>query len=247
MFPIFVPTKGRPDAALIKVLRDEGLSFYLVLEPQDKAKYLKRYPGSNFYILPMNDGGLAYARQCILRTAREMGIDWYWQIDDNITGFVEVVNGKCVDASARDALSGAEALVGRHKRVGLIALEYMQFAWSATKEYQFNGRAYCTVLTSTRTGIDYSVELDAKADVDFMIKHFQKRWRSILVKRWSMKKPPMGKNKKGGQTAMYAANRNSVVAMELKRRWPRFCNLIKKPGGIDVRIDWRYVNSLFGR
>lgn len=244
-YKVFVPTKGRFDSSLIKLLRKEKIDCYMVIEPQDKEKYIESFPGNNFYVLPKNDGGLAYARQCILDFTREMKLEWYWQIDDNLTGFVEVKNGKCVPTTAYNALSNAEKIVKKHKRVGLLALEYQQFAWSATKVYQFNGRAYCCVLTATFTGLDYTTTLEAKADVDFMLNNFHNRWRTILVKKWAMCKPVMGTTKVGGQSKMYAADRNSIVAKQLQKKWPQYCKLFKKKSGLDVRVNWKRVNENF--
>ena len=248
MMRVFIPTKGRAHVATIpSLLERAGVLHTLVVEPQDVVDYRTAFPNADFLLLEDDDRGIVFSRQSILDHARGIGLDWYWQIDDNIKAFYEVQNRRCVEVGVREALLAAERIANKHERVALVALQYQQFAWSAKKEYVFNRHAYCCVLTSTSTGKGYRPGTETKEDVDFLLQHLDSRWRSILVNRWAMGKPVMGANAVGGLAPLYKAGKNSDAARAITKLWPQYCTIVRKKRGLDAKIDWRAVDKRFGK
>lgn len=239
-FPIFIPTKGRAGrASIVKVLNESKLSFTLVVEPKEVAAYQDAYPNAQLLVLSDDDRGLVYARQAILDHCRAEGISWYWQIDDNISGF-KSGNKK---VSARAALSAAEPYVGDYKNLALVGLDYQQFAFRQEKPFTVNTRSYCCVLTRTDTGINYSPEAEIKEDVDFTMQHLiTGRWATLLVHHHAMDKPPMGQNKHGGLTEQYRAGQHEATARVLAAKWADYATLVNKRIGMDVQMDWKAFN-----
>jgi hypothetical protein len=242
-YPIFIPTKGRADcAALPRLLCQSGISYTLVVEPQDEVDYRRSFPGVDLLILGGNDRGIVFSRQSILDHARRGGYKWYWQIDDNIRGFHEVKAGRCVHALPETALLETERAVCFHQKIALVALQYQQFAWSSRKQYDWNRRAYCCVLTRTDTGINYRDGMDGKEDVDFMLQHFRAGWMSVTMNHWAMGKPTMGENRKGGLVELYRAGRDGDAARKLVALWPRWCSLVQKGDRLDAEINWKLID-----
>ena len=104
MFPIYIPSKGRPDFATAKLLNEPHPPYidpYVVMdidmeekprpytvfvEPQDAEAY--RIAGhASIVVLRENDKGVAYARQPILDYAIQNNDRWFWMIDDDVIQF----------------------------------------------------------------------------------------------------------------------------------------------------------------
>lgn len=235
-FPIFIPTKGRAGRATITQVLDESkLQYTLVVEPQEVEDYKAAYPNADLMILAESDQGITYARQAILDYCREEGISWYWQIDDNISGF-RASNEK---VTARAALSAAEPYVGDYTNLALVGLDYQQFAFRQEKPFTVNTRAFCCVLTRTDTGIDYRPETEMKEDVDFTLQHLDTgRWATLLVHHHAMDKPPMGQNKHGGLVEQYQSKQHEMAARVLCAMWPDYTDLVNKRIGLDAQVSW---------
>jgi hypothetical protein len=246
-FPIFVPSKGRPNAALFSQLEASGLPYTAVVEPQEEGAYRRQHPNATLLILPQGNRGITFVRQFILEHARHQKLKRYWQIDDNIRQFLRVnEEGKQDKIPASVALRGIENQVrGIHGRVALAAADYVQFACFAAKKkpYSLNNRAYCCVLTDTHTDINYRNETETKEDVDFTVQHLTAGWQTLLSHRFAMAKPKMGANVAGGLSNAYKSGRHLVAAKCVHALWPKVSKLVTKPGGMDVRINWQSFRS----
>jgi hypothetical protein len=93
MFPIYIPSKGRPDFATAKLLNEphppcidpyvdmeeQPRPYTVFVEPQDAEAYRKAGQAS-IVVLPKNDKSVAYARQAILEYAIQNNDKWFWMI-----------------------------------------------------------------------------------------------------------------------------------------------------------------------
>jgi hypothetical protein len=238
-YPIFVPSKGRwKRAQAAMMLRGCGLPFTLVVEPHEEALYREDFPTAQYLVLPERNQGIRYARQYILDYCRKQGYSRYWQIDDNIERFVYAKDGSQVPVTANAALGEIEKLVADRRSIALAATDYAQFGVLAEKDVTYGTRAYCCVLTSTETGINYRVGTDMKEDVDFILQHLAAGHTTLLSHRFAMVKPAMGKNKIGGLSAQYKAGKHNDAARFVQSLWPTQTTLVDKKGSIDVKVDW---------
>ena len=236
--PILIPSKGRPDARLPRLLDECELSYALVVEPQDEAAYRQVLPSARYIVLPENDRGLSYARQQVLTLARDARLSHFWLLDDNVRGFYRIEHGKCLPCGPEEAFGYAEWLATNIPRAALVGLQYQQFAWNAKVAYQLNRYAYCCVLVDAETGIDYRPEFQFKSDVAFCLDHLTNGWRTVLVNKFAMNKPVMGANSHGGQSEGYKLHRDEEAARLLCKTFPRYATIIQKTARIDARVDW---------
>ncbi len=85
--PVFIGSKGRPNFPLSKLL----IGTYLIVEKEELAQYKSIY--GNFYrflVLPESNKGPAYMLNFMLKSAKELGYEYYMYCDDDLLGFAEV-------------------------------------------------------------------------------------------------------------------------------------------------------------
>jgi TET-associated glycosyltransferase-like protein len=238
VWPIFVPSKGRPQSKLLARLLTEGLRFTAVVEPQDFDAYLAALGPATTLTLPEDNRGLVFSRNHVLSTARERGLAWFWMIDDDIAKFHRFEGTKGTETTAREALlaAQAEALPG----VGQIALEYQQFAWSSGGKVKVN--SYNDVCVAIRTAVPVAYRaVPLKEDRDLTMQIIRRGYDTRRVTQYAFSCPSVGSNK-GGLHDEYAAGRDVAGAAELVRLWP-WCSEVKtKPNRrVDAKIHWKKV------
>lgn len=251
MYNIFVPSKNRvKGSTTIKLLLNSNLNFHVVVEPQDHKEYLKAYPKAKFLTLPLNNQGISYVRNSILNYARENNIMWYWQLDDDITGFFEVVNKRCKKVSIQEALSKAEEIVKELKdsKIAQFSLEYQQIAWAQQKDYVYNG--YCDVVNCVNSLLSEPLKYDSyfngKEDREFTIRLLLNNKNTLRITKYAFACPKNGSNP-GGLSEIFYDNREKELAISNKliTRYPHLCSLnVKKDGRPDVKINWARLKPL---
>lgn len=242
--PAFIPSKGRPHATTARLLEAAGVAFRLVVEPQDAPHYLQAHPSDRLCVLGADDQGLAFARNAILDRARKEGIDWFWMLDDDISGFYRVSGRRCVPCPASEALAGAFALFSGRSDTAIGSLEYQQFAWSAARPAAING--YCDVavcIHATRTApARYRGHLVPKEDRDFTLQVLAGGWGTFRAQRFAFACPKNGSNA-GGLAPVYAdPGREAEAVRKMCDAWgPDICRpTTKRAGRRDVSINWRF-------
>ena len=237
--PIFIPSKSRPDSSTARLLTEAGLSFTVVVEPQDEKKYAQW----ERVVLDRNDQGIAYVRSWIKKNA---GSSWYWMIDDDVSAFYETTNGRNKRVDAKSAIRGAESFFVQDKSVAQASLEYQQFAWSSTKPVKYGG--YCDVAVCIHAGrtafCSYRSEVALKEDRDFTLQVLASGYKTARVCAFSFAAPKNGSNQ-GGLQAEYATNgREAAASVRMCQLWPGICSPFTKPDGRrDVKINWRAMSK----
>lgn len=241
--PIFIPSRGRPSHAYsARSLKGAEVPFKLVIEPQEVESYRAIWSEKQILILPEGHQGIAYSRQFILDHCRSHGIPRYWQLDDNIRGWMVKLNGNLTIVPVNYVLSQIEAETESDARIAMAATDYKQFAALTNKEFTDNTRTYCCVLTRTDTGIDYRAAVEMKEDVDFCLRHLTTGWRTRLYHKFAMDKLTMGKTVIGGLSEKYKAGQDTTAAERLCAYWPGITHVVKKKNGkIDVKVDWNAI------
>jgi TET-Associated Glycosyltransferase len=241
MLPVFIASKGRPNGRTMQLLSEQGVSYTAYVEPQDYEAY--RASGRTVRKLDANDRGLYYARQWILDDARDRGLPWYWLLDDDISGFYEVLNGRCYPVLAEVALAGSEQLFTDLPTIGMAGLEYRQFAWATSVWYRLN--SYCDVCVAIRTSVmaDYDQRFKLKGDRDFTIQILMEGYQVMKVSHYAFSAAKNGSNI-GGLRETYEAGVEAEMSQLLADKWPGIAEVhTKKDGRPDVKIDWGYFRK----
>ena len=240
LFPIYIPSKGRPKSPTAKLIGDSAV---LVVENQEVEDYRKAFPNAPIIILPESDQGIAYVRNFILTEARRSGAEWFWMIDDDITGFYEVIAKRCVRASGLKVLVGAEKVFSKRTNTAQASLEYQQYAWSSSRGYSLNGYCDVAVCINTKRSLmaNYDESVTLKEDRDFTIQLLSQGYETFRTARFAFSAPKNGTNE-GGLKSVYSrlnAETNAVARMISKWGSELCNNQIKTDGRRDVKINWR--------
>jgi hypothetical protein len=92
MMPIFIPSIGKPNSNNSKIFPDS----ILFVQPQEYEEYKQHNPTAIIKILPENDRGISYARECILEYATRRRIETFSILDDELQFSYNVTNHKIV-------------------------------------------------------------------------------------------------------------------------------------------------------
>lgn len=251
--PILVCSKGRPNAPVFPLLREAGLLYRVVVEPQDFHAYIDA--GHTCLCMDHDDRGLAYARQYALDIVRYEPSLWYWMLDDDLSRFYRTAGRRNVPVPIADALSTAERLL-EHLRtplmqpvrapadVGIVALEYSQYAWSATPgQLAWNSYCDCAVLIRSDVLADYRLKLPLKVDRDFTLQVIASGTDVVRLRSVSFQVPRNGSNK-GGLHDRYADGIEETASRRMEELWPGVCEYKMKPNGRpDTKIHWKRLRN----
>lgn len=229
-YTIYIPSKGRSRTCVTpKVLENEDIDFYIVVEPQDYDDYKQYYDESKLIMLPENDKGMAYVRRFIKKYSTEKGEKYHWQIDDNIKGFKVRQNNKNVKSTAKYNLIRVENYINQYDNVGIAGLKHIAFAFSAKDEYTYNQQ--CPSCCLFNNEIESYWRDDVVEDTDFSLLVLTEGFSTILFNRLIMDKMEI-KKLSGGCTDLYYKNddiRNKRQRM-LQQLWPETFEIKIKKG-----------------
>ncbi len=247
MNPICIASKGRAgQSKTIERLLEEKIPFHLVVEPQEFSSYFDAYTGRgehSIHRLEKNDAGISYARQYILEYSRYQKWPWFWMMDDDIGQTYQVVGGRCLKISMRQALEQAEGVITTRPDVALGSLEYQQYAWSAKKPVKYNSYCDVAVLINTERTKFISYRDGCKEDRDFVLQALAIGYRSMRTCWVAFSAPKNGSNK-GGLHEAYKAGLENHWSQRMVELWPGVCRLhTKADGRPDVKIDWKQFKA----
>jgi len=244
--PVFVCSKQRPKAPLFQLLAEVGFRALVFVEPQDRDLY--DAPTYDVAVLERNDAGLAFARQAALEHARAVGLDWFWLLDDDISAFwrTDPLHHRNMKVTADYALERAERWADSHDgRLGLVALEYAQYAWNARRGgVTWCSYCDCCVLVNTDTPANYRLSLPLKVDRDFTLQTIAHGYDSARLRDLSFTVPRNGSNA-GGLHDRYAQGIERTASARMAELWPGVCTpYVKSNGRPDIKIAWRDVRQM---
>lgn len=243
VWPVYVPSKGRPDPSTCKLLQESKLEYRLVIEPQEfHAYYFPKITQHPFiHELPENSQGIAFVRNWIKAHAERVGFRWYWMLDDDLKATYLVRNGKTIKTPIGEVLLEAQKIFTRSSLVAQGALEYQQFAWSAKKDHAVG---YCDVAVCINVDktckISYRKEMELKEDRDFTLQVLASGMLTMRATHCAFAAPKNGSNKGGLKAEYDKKGREATASQRMVDAWPGICTLNKKSDGRpDVKINWK--------
>lgn len=186
-------------------------------------------------MLPKNNFGLANVRNWILNRAEHP----FWMIDDDITGWSEVINQRLWHCPGEEALLAAQQAISFAPDWGLLGLEYGQFAWAAKKE--FNKNSYCEVVWAFNNigNAQFDTAIPAKEDRDFCLQVLRQGKNTYRYTQFAFNCPENGSNA-GGLADVYASGKERLACEILEKKWGKeICEIYtKKNGRKDIKWRW---------
>lgn len=221
-YPIYIPSKGRAELCLtVDNLLSENIPVNIVVEPQDKDAYQKKY-GTNKLVtiltLDENDRGISYARNFIKSHSKESGDLYHWCIDDNVKNFRIRKNNKNVITTAGWMLYIAEQLMTKYDGIGGISMVHIAFAFTKKRDIDYNKQIYsCMLLDSTN---EIYFREDIIEDTDYSLQILSQNYCTILLNRFIIDKPTTMTMKGGNTDSEYVGDRRMTRAVGLQKMWP---------------------------
>jgi hypothetical protein len=243
VYPIYIPSKGRAGHCLTaRFLAKDGVSFTLVVEPQEEEAYTGHGP---LLVLPFRDRGLAATRTFIKEHSRSAGERRHWQLDDNIRairGF-EPGTGRLVRWNSADALSKVEELVDRYENVGIAGLRHQAYIHREKTAFTLNQQAVSCVLVDN--ALPFQWRGFAHHDTDYSLQVLASGRCTILVNAFTIDKA-QSSTMKGGLTSAYAGDGRLRKVYEIQKRWPGLnIRIVRRNGRPSAQTShvWRHFRT----
>lgn len=238
-YPIYIPTKGRWESRLtVKALEEIGVSYKVVVEPQEYNNYRTIISSKNIIVLPFSNRGLVATRNWIWDHALESGVPRFWTIDDNIKRFFRLNKNLKVPVSSGTMLCAIEDFVERYQNIPIAGMNYFMFASRKTKmpPFYLNTRVYSNMLI--KTDIPYRNRGFYNDDTDLCLQVLKDGWCTVLFNAFLIEKSVTMKVK-GGMTPHYQGDGRLKMAQELQRRHPRLVKVTRKWGRWQHVVNYR--------
>jgi len=247
MTNIYITSKGRYDVCKTALTIGAQKNLYIVVEPQELELYKNTMPEFNYLVLDANNNGLAYARNFIKKHTEQNNEQNYWLLDDDISNFYYREGTKLIKQDAILCLQKAQEMFIENN-IALGAIEYRQYAWSASKPLNKNTFCDCVVwVDNTKTkGLYCNEELKLKIDRDFSIRVINSGQQTARNTLFAFSTPPNGSNKGGLKEMAYdVKDLEKQMCLKMVGIWgENICqHIVKKDGRNDLKIHWKNILS----
>lgn len=221
-YPVYIPSKGRHDRCLTaKVLRDDGVPFFLVVEPQERDAYVKEFGEESVLVLPFSNLGQGSipARNWIKDHSTKAGHARHWQLDDNIRLFERKWEDKRIRCNAGVALAATEDFVDRYENIAIAGLNYHMFGMAYNQPpFYVNNHVYsCTLVLNS---IPHRWRGRYNEDTDICLQVLADGWCTLLMNVFLADKMTTMTMKGGNMSTLYKGDGRLKMARALERLWP---------------------------
>lgn len=220
-YPIYVPSKGRPGVELTaRFLVDDGVPFYLVVEPQEHDAYAARWGAHRILTLPWDDpGSVIPARNWIKQHSIEHGHDFHWQLDDNCYRVYRWHKGQRIQCASGVAFRVIEDFVDRYENIAIAGMNYEMFGTGRKAPFDLNARVYsCSLINNA---IPHMWRGMYNEDADICLQVLADGWCTVLFNAFLIMKRRTMRMKGGNTDALnYNGDGRLKMAKSLERMWP---------------------------
>lgn len=240
MYPVYIPTRGRAQTASTpRVLEKSGVSYILVVEPQEYDSYAALFPRGNILTLPESDKGLWYARNWILQYEVARGGGWHWELDDDIRSFWIQDGQKMVKSDAHVLELAESACTDPH-------VAQMGISRKSRKipevPYVVNNACYTIVCNHTQRILEVGqYRGGVPEDTDMCLQLLTNGWRTFRWECYAFDSPFNGQGE-GGLHDDYANKKDAMWAETMVNYWgPELCHVVTTPAKRKrANVNWKY-------
>lgn len=219
--PVYIFSRHRSETATTpKLLTEANIPYQIVVEPHDYDNYASVYPEENLLRLPLDNQGICYVRNFIVKHAQDLGHVYCWMLDDDITRFEYRQNGKRFKSSPRPLMSITETITMQYPNVAASCISNSGYLFGHDNgpPLVYNSMVYQCQLLRTDTDIWWRDGLPN--DPDRSLQLLSAGWVTFVSKRYGQSSPsPM--TKPGGLTDTEYANNGRLQRFQrLVEQWP---------------------------
>jgi hypothetical protein len=247
-YPIYVPTKGRFESRLtVKALEKIKVPYYLVIEPQEEAKYTEVIRWGKILLLPWSKPDsqteLVKARNWIKAHSVKNGDKRHWQIDDNIRDFYRLHKNLKFRVTSGTVFRVAEDFVDRYENVAIAGFNYELLCPrnESCPPFYLNTRVYSMSLVLN--SLPHGWRDIYNDDTDICLRVLKEGWCTILFNAFLCDK--MGTMRvKGGNTPIYEKDGGEFdgrleMAKSLQRQHPDIVKITRKWGRWQHQVNYK--------
>ncbi len=244
-YPIFIPSKGRPDTRYTMKSFDRiNVPYTVVVEPQEFDAYKAVIDQKKLLVLPFRDQGLVATRNWIWDYAASLEAPRYWTFDDNIMGFFRFNANLKTPVSDGTILAALEDFVERYENVPIAGCNYFMFVDRKSANIPpitMNTRVYSNMLIQTdvcdSTGKPFRNEGFYNDDTDLCLRVLKDGQCTILFNAFLIDKETTLKIK-GGMTPHYQNDGRYKMAKELAEKHPDCVTITEKWGRPQHQVNY---------
>lgn len=232
-YPLYIISKGRYERTITADALDNlGLTYNMVVEPQEYDLYKKKIPHQRILSLPEGNHGKGSgpARNWLWEHSISEGHERHWVIDDNIFEFWRYHKNQRIRCETGSFFRAMEDFTDRFENVALSGPQYKFFVSDIIRYYPFvrNTRLMSCILI--KNDISYRWRGRYNEDVDLSIRVLKDgKYATILFYSFLQGKAETQKVK-GGNTEEIYGNGTFEKSKMLVKMHPDVCRLTKRYG-----------------
>ena len=243
-WPIYIPSKGRPNPKTAIFLKANGITnFKIVVEPQDYARYRNNY--NSYYILqlPKDDQGIWYARDFIKTYARLNHQKYHSQFDDDLNFYkrdykkkknIHIIPDKKYPNEFYKILWDMEKFtdIGHCQDLHIIAFTHRGFAFAQTEKLKWNHHVASAFLLYSESEAEFRP--NTIEDLDLCMQILTKGYNTLTFTKYIYGNPP-NNTQPGGLTGEYY---DTITKRQRKfiKDWKKYNFTLYKPKKGKVKI-----------
>ena len=247
-YPIYIPSKGRADNPLTAEMFDAGgVPFKLMVEPQERDAYAKRWGSKRVVVLPENNRGLVYSRNACRDHSVSEGHKRHWQFDDDIRRLMRMMGTTRIACPPDVAIRAAEDFTDQFENVGLTSFNYWKlvpfsgpFGMSDYPPFMLNFRCYTCFLM--KNDVDCRWRGRYNEDTDMTLQVLAEGLCTVLLNAFLIDTMATS-SQSGGQTDIYVADGRLEMARELERRWPGVVQVKRRFNRPQHVVNWKIFTT----
>ena len=247
-YPVYIISKGRWESRMTARALDKiGVSYRIVIEPQEYEKYSAVIDPARILVLPFSNLGQGSipARNWVWEHSIAEGHARHWIVDDNIAGFYRFNKNLKVPVGDDTVFCIMENFTDRYSNVLMSGPNYWMFvprkAGSSIRPITLNTRIYSCILLSNK--IHYRWRGRYNEDTDLSLRILKDGYCTILFNAFPADKETTMLMKGGNTDELYRQTERFdgrlEMARSLQRQHPDVVKITRKWGRWQHHVDYR--------
>lgn len=242
LYPIYVISKGRWESRLtVKALEKIGVSYRIVVEPQEYQNYADVIDSAKILTLPFSNlgHGSIPARNWVWEHAVGSGAKRHWILDDNINGFCRLHANSKPPMTCGIFFSIIENFVDRYSNIALAGCNYRFFAKQKQDipPFLLNTRIYSCILIYS--DMPYRWRGRYNEDTDLSLQVLKAGMCTVQFNAFLANKQATMTMKGGNTDELYQGDGRRLMAESLQAQHPDVVKITRKWGRWQHHVDYK--------
>ena len=225
----------------VNALCSKGISFKLVIEPQELSEYSQVIDKKHILTLPFSNLGQGSipARNWVWEHAIGAGAQRHWILDDNIREFSRFHNSIRIPVDDATGFRVVEDLTDRFENVGISGMNYTKCVIPGHLQPPFylNTRIYSIILLDNSLPFRWRGRYNE--DTDLSLRVLKSGLCTILVNAFLADKQTTMTMKGGNTDELYKGDGRLLMAQSLVSQHPDVTTIVEKWGRYQHKVDYR--------